>query len=653
MKIGWKKVLIVVLMSFFIFNTNSCYAKTERQLYIAPSKELSALSDLINKHISEKEYYIYKADTKKGVYYFQPKYMGTYFDGDYIVINLKQVNSDVYFYIQNNSGSRRMEQILEEYLQKHNFRGIKIKDQGLIDKFEKETSSLISYDTNLDSYFNSNNVTNTSNISPETAQNKVSQLIANKPTELPVKKVTQKTISPYREMSKAGQIFNEVNNGVVTVMSTGHGSGFLVDPTGLIITNYHVVKEHTDDIRVRFGQKEILPAKVVECDPENDVAVLWVNLKDIKNYTVLKIFNPPDNEPLVMIGEKVIAIGSPIKWETYEKTMTEGIVGKFDNKIIMHDASINHGNSGGPLINFGGYVVGINTFGLETTDNNGLGGSIAITKSIPLIGQAKAHIKALTPPSSAVLPDIPIIPYSYEIMKNAYYKPFPKTKEINKRTKPYIIKSHYYDIAIITPPQKYRAMANDEEKTLKRHKSRLQKAGETVSNDEYESKTQADWEYNKPVVTVVITPKPFMTGGSITKLLLMSAMSGLAGAGGNYYGTPAMSYSYAFKKDFDKLQMVNLKTSQACQSLASGREPITKEEIAYFNYGSFNLVDKSYVGLYEYDAKSFTNFDDLTFQIYSKDKQPPLIVKIPQQIKNNIREDFQPYWEYVNTKKVD
>lgn len=99
--------------------------------------------------------------------------------------------------------------------------------------------------------------------------------------------------SPAREFSKAGKVFQEAKNGIVTVFSSvGHGSGFLADDSGLVVTNSHVVREASDHLRVKFGPKQIVEGKVIVNDRENDVAVLWVNLKNIDAATPLKMFNP-------------------------------------------------------------------------------------------------------------------------------------------------------------------------------------------------------------------------------------------------------------------------------------------------------------------------------------------------------------------------
>jgi|GEM_PF-6215362 len=694
------KLLIVFALLIIFCDTNICLAITKRHLYIYPAKQADIISNLINKHITDKKYYIYKSNISGGFFCFQLKYLWMYTDGDYVAANLKQVDSDVYLYIQNNYNSELYREKLLKYLNKNGYRYLEIKDKDLIKKFEQDTSGLIASQPNSTFYLKTSK--DSIDNQPVLATNTIKENTVVQPSDktvpaiqqqvLPVQKDVVKTestapavklrpakieqsvniptpqkiqvqntaenlqetpanyVSPYREMSKAGTIFSEVNKGVVTIISAGHGSGFLVDDTGLIVTNNHVVQDQGDTLRVRFGKGEIVEGKVLEKDPQNDIAIVWVNLQNIKDYSVLNIFNPHDQEPLVMVGEKVIAIGSPVQWETCEKTLTQGVVGKYENQIIMHDANINHGNSGGPLINFGGYVVGINTFVYTTEDKSGLSGSIAITNAIPLINKAKVKIQNMQRPFSDLLPDIPQTPYSYNIMKSAYYSNDAKSKIINKRTNPYIISTPYYNIAIITPPQKFRKLANEEEQYLKRHKKRLNKAGEQISSDEYLTKNLASWEYNKPAVTVLILPRPQITNGSLFMSALSIVVSGLTSSSGNYHSRPIVKYSYEFKKDFDKLYLINGRLNKAYQPYTAGKVPITKKDIEILNIGNANLIDKSYLGYYEFDSNLFNTTDSLNFRLISQGNETPITITIPDKFKRYIIEDFKPYWDYIGSK---
>ena len=141
----------------------------------------------------------------------------------------------------------------------------------------------------------------------------------------------------------------------------GLGTGVLVDPSGVIITNEHVVRG-ASEIHVVLADGRQLDAEVVGADAENDLAVVRINPKGPVPFA--KLGTSSD----LMIGEKAIAIGSPFG---LKKSVTVGVVsalgrsfkadGRTYNDFIQTDASINPGNSGGPLLNIDGEVIGINS----------------------------------------------------------------------------------------------------------------------------------------------------------------------------------------------------------------------------------------------------------------------------------------------------
>ena len=168
----------------------------------------------------------------------------------------------------------------------------------------------------------------------------------------------------------------------------GLGSGFIIDAAkGYIVTNHHVV-DKAEDIKVRLGDKRELDGKVVGSDKKTDLAVIRIKADRLKQ---LKL---GDSDRL-KVGEFVIAVGSPFG---LRETVTSGIVsGKGRSNLdiedyedfIQTDAAINIGNSGGPLVNIEGEVVGVNTAILSRT-----GGSVGVGFAIP-VNMAKSIINQL------------------------------------------------------------------------------------------------------------------------------------------------------------------------------------------------------------------------------------------------------------------
>src|SRR2546425_12830763 len=143
----------------------------------------------------------------------------------------------------------------------------------------------------------------------------------------------------------------------------GAGSGFIIDPRGYILTNYHVV-EGAQSIEVVLGDQSRYPAKFIGADQRNDVALVKIDPKS-KHLAAL----PLGDSGAIQVGQKVLAIGNPFG---FQSTLTTGVVSAlgrtvqtsqttFIEEAIQTDAAINRGNSGGPLINSRGEVIGINS----------------------------------------------------------------------------------------------------------------------------------------------------------------------------------------------------------------------------------------------------------------------------------------------------
>jgi S1-C subfamily serine protease len=154
------------------------------------------------------------------------------------------------------------------------------------------------------------------------------------------------------------------------IFQRGQGSGMIIDPDGTVVTNIHVV-EGAQRVEVTLWDGTILPAEVIGRDPDSDIAVLRIERGDIALQTV----ELGDSDAL-RVGQRALAIGNPFGWQG---TLTVGIVsglgrtlqlghmservsGRFSiPEMIQTDAAINFGNSGGPLLDAQGRVIGVNT----------------------------------------------------------------------------------------------------------------------------------------------------------------------------------------------------------------------------------------------------------------------------------------------------
>src|SRR5919205_722019 len=163
------------------------------------------------------------------------------------------------------------------------------------------------------------------------------------------------------------------------------GSGSVIDKAGHIVTNYHVIAG-AKSVEVSFSNHDSMKARVVGKDPGTDIALLKVDARS-RALTPLAL----GDSDTIRVGDSVVAIGNPFG---LDRSVTAGIVSALQRQIqapnsyaidhvIQTDAAINHGNSGGPLLNAEGKVVGVNAQ-IETGSNDGSGGNVGIGFAIPI-----------------------------------------------------------------------------------------------------------------------------------------------------------------------------------------------------------------------------------------------------------------------------
>jgi S1-C subfamily serine protease len=197
--------------------------------------------------------------------------------------------------------------------------------------------------------------------------------------------------------SRFGRVATAVEDSVVTVEALSdqegsQGSGVIIDGRGYIVTNNHVISQAAQNpsqykTTVTFNDGKQVPANLVGRDPKTDLAVLKVD--NVDNLTVARL----GDSDKVHVGDEVIAAGAPLGLRS---TVTQGIISALHRPVplsgdgsdtdtvidgVQTDASINHGNSGGPLIDMDSQVIGINTAGKSLSDSaSGLGFAIPVNE---------------------------------------------------------------------------------------------------------------------------------------------------------------------------------------------------------------------------------------------------------------------------------
>ena len=209
-------------------------------------------------------------------------------------------------------------------------------------------------------------------------------------------------------------VYERTNRGVVNISTRairassffretsieGSGSGSVIDLQGHILTNYHVI-EAAREISVTLFNGDTFPAELVGSDADNDIAVVRIEAPE----NLLHPINFGDSSSL-RVGQHIIAIGNPFG---LERTMSDGIISSLNRQItsktqriiksiIQIDAALNQGNSGGPLLDSAGQLIGMNTaIATSTGDNAGIGFAIPVNTIGRVVPQLIANGRVVRP----------------------------------------------------------------------------------------------------------------------------------------------------------------------------------------------------------------------------------------------------------------
>lgn len=413
----------------------------------------------------------------------------------------------------------------------------------------------------------------------------------------------------------AERVFQAVKEGVVTLESeTTNGSAFLVDPSGLLLTNDHVVAG-SRFLVVRLTAEERYPASYVFSDEIEDVAVIQVNPEVARSMSSLDLAVDTPEKPAVRIGEQVFAVGSPLD---QEKIITTGIVGGLETGAIISDAMIDHGNSGGPLLNADGKVVGINTFG----QGRGVSGTVRVWKAFSVLEEGKKRSSSMSVPSANKLPPYPNTRYPPDALKKIALSADFDPDDYRVRTTP-------FEVFFLTPPAGIYYELRDQIDASKGRKRRRE-FKKVQTDDTYDpAEGIRGWrEYTgdyKPLVTIRVEPRIRATVGS-------SIAAGLLGV------RSLTRYKYA--GDFDTICL--RRAGQDVPCIRVSRTP----EKTLFSIDAGHMKDVAYVGMAEYLPEAFAPpapGENLVLEI-TNEANPDKTVKVtlPDKLLKRIWDDFSP-----------
>ena len=417
-------------------------------------------------------------------------------------------------------------------------------------------------------------------------------------------------------------LFRRWQGSVVTVWSeTGHGSGFIIDKSGLIVTNQHVVGA-SDYVAIQFNDSVKVLAKILEKSPDKDVAVLRVDPKYVADIEPVLLGYAAGGKPPTVEGEQVFAIGSPLH---QNKIMTSGIVSKIEARVIISDVNINHGNSGGPLFNTRGTVIGITTFAdLSDQGGPGISGIVRIDEAKDVIEKALAANS--DPPSGDLLPVEPTAPFPLESLK-----------EVLSSTKPvkaadYSFVTTDFEVSVVTPVLTYGVQYAAEKaamrERIKRNKSAKAVQGTTESEfSQYKNWAEYVGEY-RPVINIDARPK-------LVEGFWSAFGRGLAQSQG-YYGGPANLH---FKSDFYRMRL-----------MCGGKEvtPIHPGKIEHrvaASNAAVRVNDASFEGFYTFAPDAIRPDCGTVSVMFYTEKNPekPDTKVLPAKMVQKIWDDFAPY----------
>jgi S1-C subfamily serine protease len=403
--------------------------------------------------------------------------------------------------------------------------------------------------------------------------------------------------------------FKHLRNSVATVYSEfGHGTGFLVDSSGLVMTNEHVVGK-SEYLAVQFDEKRKVTATLLASDPQKDVAILWVNLSAYPEAVTAPLSKSDSGKAPAAEGERVFTIGSPLN---QQKVLTTGVISRIDAKSIISDININPGNSGGPLFNAAGSVIGVTTYSQQANRGPGLSGIVRIEEATPLVEQARAKTAGAMPPSATLLPVEPLDPFPIDALRA-----MPPAEKVDRA--PYMFSAGEFDVALFTPALEYRMYAERRRELEKEREKRNKKRGDSTGASESGADVK-DWEASehKPTISVRVVPH--------LKVKFWASMA-----------APNRQLKERFKTDFYRMRV--LCGAQEIPPIYPAKFPLTG-----FNNAYVSVEDTSYMGVYYYLPDAIApSCGQMTLEIYSDKNSQPTVKPLDAATIQAIWSDFEPY----------
>jgi len=415
----------------------------------------------------------------------------------------------------------------------------------------------------------------------------------------------------------AAQLHERYGAGVVKIYSaSATGSGFLVDRRGLVLTNYHVVAAR-EYLAVKVNSREKYPAVLVASDNAADLAVLRINPDACAHLPVVPLAVDSADAAPVAAGDPVVAIGNPLE---FEDVLSAGHIGKIEADRYLTDVNINHGNSGGPLLDARGRAVGVATFVEGGREGGpGVSGVVRVHLAAVLLSSAVGGLQASAPPSATRLPVEPEDPFPGRALKEQ------AAGWARVDWSRYEFKIGKYTVAARTPVSLYASALKDEADAAATQttRSKVRTTPVTPRPQLY------NWKHKPAAVTLEATPDIGFTSDAVIGRLLLGARADLEAR---------------FKGDF--LRMELLRDGRRVEPVWPARVPSTLS----FRQGNKYINDRTVIGEYQYPIEAFAPGATLRLKLWDVNRTEPWEREFPADLAASVWAQFRPYLEMLEDK---
>ena len=422
-------------------------------------------------------------------------------------------------------------------------------------------------------------------------------------------------------------LYERLSPSIVKVeVDSGHGSGFLIDSKGLIATNHHVV-QNTRFLAVEFANAVSARAEIVSLKSRYDLAIIKVHQKFVEGLPPLE-FISQEEENDIKPGLPVVAFRSPV---SLTFLATQGIVSKVEERTLLGDFLLEPGNSGGPLVNLDGEVIGVNTFVMRD-----IGGAVRVSFLRRLLDELDEDQIAAVEVSGEPLRRLSDKRYPTELLKI-------KILQGDLSRGDYQYDTGRFAVTVLTPVMVGKLAIQDE---LVQAKNRYRRRGRKIHDPSYQAMDEPFYEWHRTTspslslgVTIFVEPQFTETWGSIWR-----------GAVASQFGIYFTRANFKFKGEFYHFDVY--RDDQLLEPIRPGRS--LSEAAQYGPLAKF--IDEAYAGRYTYAPEDFMTGDKFRFVVYEA-REPQKahhekVFKADSKLIHQIRSDFREamgkgaeYWE--------